>query len=105
VSSRLAHLPLARIQVVLGSPLYHTTARRRRCRDASGADVPTQHRNLVVQTRDAHSIPLRRIALSVAARDRNDLHPPRAAVMAERLTLVAALRGISSTNSTVLGTL
>jgi hypothetical protein len=32
-------------------------------------------------------------------------HPPRAAAMAERLTLVAALRGISSTNSTVLGTL
>jgi hypothetical protein len=33
------------------------------------------------------------------------LYPPRAAIIAERLTLVAAVRGISSTNSTVLGTL
>ncbi len=32
-------------------------------------------------------------------------YPPRAAIIAERLTLVAAVRGISSTNSTVLGTL
>ena len=32
-------------------------------------------------------------------------HPPRAWTIAERLTLVAAVRGISSTNSTVLGTL
>lgn len=32
-------------------------------------------------------------------------HPPRAAIIAKRLTLVAAVRGISSTNSTVLGTL
>ncbi|MCW2734800.1 MAG: amidohydrolase 2 [Mycobacterium sp.] len=31
--------------------------------------------------------------------------PPRASTMADRLTLVAAVRGISATNSTVLGTL
>jgi hypothetical protein len=39
------------------------------------------------------------------ARSKMALHPPRAAIIAERLTLVAAVRGISSTNSTVLGTL
>lgn len=31
--------------------------------------------------------------------------PPRAAIIAERLTLVAAVRGMASTNSTVLGAL
>jgi hypothetical protein len=35
----------------------------------------------------------------------SDLHPPRAAIMAERFTFVAAVRGIASTNSTVLGAL
>ena len=34
-----------------------------------------------------------------------DAHPPRASIIAERFTFVAAVRGISSTNSTVLGTL
>jgi hypothetical protein len=32
-------------------------------------------------------------------------YPPRAAIIADRLTFVAAVRGIASTNSTVLGAL
>ncbi len=40
-------------------------------------------------------------AVWIAARS----YPPRAAIIAERLTLVAAVRGMVSTNSTVLGAL
>ena len=46
-----------------------------------------------------------RLARGDARQSRSGDYPPRAAIIAERFTLVAAVRGIASTNSTVLGAL